>query len=246
MYKPVLAGKPLPHLSPVNANKPKDKTRWCFSFRFWQQKNYFGLDKSSSNWFVSLLEKLQILSEEDTDGFLMDSSKRNSYRYHEINWSQTNIPIQRKDFNWLHKDYLKNEEEYPFVQFQISKALGRIVGFFDEKRIFNILLLDPLHNIQPSKSHNYRVDPCCPLPCEHTLLLNNIDKLIPVKIASECDKECDLFREVRNIKETFTPINIVMLSVDDVDIEDADELTQNGKCSSYAEIFQAGIVYSTD
>lgn len=242
IHKPTLSAKPLQYTSPVNNNKPI-KEKCCFSFRFWKQKSFFGLDKSNPNWFVSFLDKLQTLSEEDIDIFFVDSAKRNAYRYHPINWSQKNIPLQRKDFDWLNRVYLQNEEDYPFVQFQISQALGRIVGFFDERKIFNILLLDPLHNIQPTKFYNYRVDPCDPLPCQHTLLLDKIDKLVPIKTASKCDQECDLFREVKSIRAEFMPINIVMFSVEDIDIQDAQELTENGTCRSYAEIFQVGLEF---
>jgi hypothetical protein len=242
--KPVLGKEPQTSILPVNNQRPSAEFKWSFSFRFWRQIEYFGLNRTDSRWFVSLLERLQTLSEEGIDTFLIDSGKKKSYRYHEINWSQKNIPIQRKDFNWLSKDYLNNEDEYPFVQFQVSKALGRIVGFFDENRIFNILLLDPLHNIQPSSFHNYRVDPCYPLTCYYSLLIDKVDGLVTIKSLSGCKTECDLFRGVQNIREGFVPVNIVMLSVDDVDIKDADALLSNGHVKSYAEIFQTGIVYS--
>lgn len=65
--------------------------------------------------------------------------------------------------SWIYKDYLENEEDFPLYQFQISMANGRVVGFFDENWVFNIVLVDPNHNMQPSKDYDYRVTPCFPL-----------------------------------------------------------------------------------
>lgn len=94
-------------ISPI-AKEPEEKASWSFSFRFWKQIDCFGLDKSQSKWFVSLLEKLKELSVESLDDFLCDSSKRDSYRFHTINWNQKNIPIQRSDLTWIDSDYLSN------------------------------------------------------------------------------------------------------------------------------------------
>ena len=53
----------------------------------------------------------------------------------------------------------ENNEEDFFWQFQLSKGTGRVVGFFDQTNsIFYIVLLDPKHNIQPSKNFGYAVD----------------------------------------------------------------------------------------
>ena len=79
-----------------------------------------------------LLEKLRDLNGESIDAFLADPSKKDYWRYHEISWTQTNIPVSRKDLNWIPKDYLANKAEFPLFQFQISKAVGRVVGFWDE------------------------------------------------------------------------------------------------------------------
>ncbi len=145
---------------------PKEK-RWTFSFRFWRQVENFGFNGANLDlgWFVSLLDQLRALSEETVDAIRRgrDSQKAAALRYHQINWSQQNIPLQRQDFVWLPDDFLNNEAEFPFYQFQISTGNGRIVGFWDDEDIFNVLLLDPRHNIQPSKNFNYRVDPCEPM-----------------------------------------------------------------------------------
>jgi hypothetical protein len=142
---------------------PKEKL-WKFSFRFWRQIDNFGFNGANLDvgWFVSLLDQLKTLSQETVDAIRRgrDSRKADVLRYHEINWSQRNIPLQRHDFDWLPGDFLNNEAEYPFYQFQISTGNGRIVGFWDDEDVFNMLLLDPRHNMQPSNDFNYRVDPC--------------------------------------------------------------------------------------
>jgi hypothetical protein len=49
-----------------------------------------------------------------------------------------NIPIQRIDFDWIERKILENEDEYPFLQFQVSTALGRVVGFFDKRGMITL------------------------------------------------------------------------------------------------------------
>lgn len=102
---------------------------------------------------------------------------KNRWRYHEIDWNGPNVPITRADCNWIDPDYLDNPEEYPFVQFQVSMALGRVVGFWDENDVFNVVLLDPMHNIQPSSYSYYKVRPTKPLGSEYVELLNQFDSL---------------------------------------------------------------------
>jgi hypothetical protein len=153
-----------PSSKKVDSGKKPEKKPWLFSFRFWEQIRYFGLDESSSSWFVSLLEKFTECSKEDLDKFRSDPGKRDAYRFHEINWSQKGIPIQKEHLTWVDATYLNNSTEYPFVQFQISQALGRIVGFFDEKEVFNIVLLDPLHNNLQDSPHLRRCGGRLPWP----------------------------------------------------------------------------------
>lgn len=167
--RPLILPGQAPSAGPVpkeDGSRPKEKL-WTFSFRFWRQLENFGFGGAnlSMNWFVSLLDQLKALSSETVDDIRCgrDSRKVDVLRYHEINWTQRNIPLQRKDFGWLPDDFLNNEEEFPFYQFQISTGNGRIVGFWDDEDVFNVLLMDPRHNMQPSKNYNYRVDPCEPM-----------------------------------------------------------------------------------
>ena len=157
-----VAGKSATHSPP---------SKVCFTFRFWRQIKFFGLSGKEASWFVALINKLQQFSDETIDAFTSDSRKHDVMRYHKVNWGQCNIPIQRSDLEWLPKNYLNNEEEFPIYQFSISQGQGRIAGFWDENKIFNIVLLDPYHNLQPVKKYDYKVTPTVEQLGEHELLV---------------------------------------------------------------------------
>ena len=80
-----------------------DPRRWAFSFRFWRQTEFFGLDKAQPTWFVSLLERLAELSGLVIDDFRSDAAARSYHRYHEIDWDQKNIPVRREDLTWIER-----------------------------------------------------------------------------------------------------------------------------------------------
>lgn len=193
---------------------PKKKT-WVFSFKYYKQIKYFGLDKTDSKWFVSILEKFQELSTMEIDLFFKNFALKKQNRFHEINWSAKNVPVAKKDFGWIPQNILNNDNDFPFIQFQISKALGRVVGFFDIDNIFHIVVLDPLHNIQPSKDYNYSVNDCNPLSCEYTSLLKDIED---VKI--KCEKvNCCVKQDLVNMPTKNNNTNAVLLFLDDEYLE---------------------------
>lgn len=174
---PILSSVP-PTNKPVLLDKGKSQQNWSFSFRYYSQSEYFGLGGISSKWFVSLLERLRDLCKEDIDNFFRDHKIKDANRYHKINWDAKNIPIRRSDITWVDKNVIDNEDDFPFFQFQISTGLGRIIGFWDENyRFFNIVLLDPKHNMQPSKDYDYKVDDTSIENCEFTSLLIDIDNI---------------------------------------------------------------------
>jgi len=232
---PVLDGQPQTHKDPVLLSKPGDR-RWSFSFRFWEQIRYFGLDKSQPKWFVSLLDKLKELSNIQIDKFLADGTERDAWRYHPINWNQKNIPIQSKDLEWVDPVYKDNLDDYPLLQFQISQALGRVVGFWDENNIFNIVLLDPLHNIQPSESHNYRVDTCDPLSCEYTSLLSEINSL---KRLDLCKNDCGHSEKLEQIPTNNVSSNVLMHFLSDEQKEELDSVITDK--STYTDVLMLGV-----
>lgn len=221
------------------SGRPSKPLRWTFSFRFWKQIEFFGLSKVQEKWFVSVLEKLTELSLLTVDEFQSRKGLKNYWRYHEINWNQTNIPINRNDVNWLSSDYRSNPEEFPFFQFMVSQALGRIVGFWDESQVFNVVLLDPLHNIQPTESFGYRIDQCSPLNCSYTSLLMDVEHAK----SSQCNsQDCPAYSQISKIPSETEPYNVILVKLDDSVLNDAKDLIQEGKAKSYTEIFVDGVL----
>lgn len=220
--------------------RPSEKC-WVFSFRFWRQIEFFGLDRTNATWFVSVLDKFQQLSNRSVGDFFADPSERDSWRYHQIKWTQKNIPIQRKSLSWLPSNYLENEEDFPLYQFQISQSLGRVVGFWDEKLIFNVILLDPLHNMQPTESTGYRVDPCSPLPCDYSLLINCVEN-----IANECAQggcpSAEKYRGIEDRKKELQAFSVLMLCLTDTEFfAKAQKWIDSGLVKSHVEIFEYGV-----
>jgi hypothetical protein len=239
--KPVLAKQPIQQSpKPVAPARTFTADRWMFSFRFFKQIENFGLDKQDANWFVSVIEKLVDLSNETVDVFFADKIKKNYWRYHDISWTKKNVPIRREDLKWLQKDYLENATEFPIVQFQISKALGRVVGFWDENRVFNIILLDPLHNIQPSRDFSYKVDPCSPLPCKYTTLLDDIE----AAKKNNCPTEtaCPVNAALRTIPKEGHTYQVTILRLRDDLAKLANEVIEAGKAKSIEEIIENGVL----
>lgn len=174
MAKPVLpSGIPQVTKPVVTPVERRANNNWVFSFQYFSQIELFGANGAPSNWFVSLIERLKDLSSIDKDVFLKNVATKDAFRYHAIDWGSKNVPIKRKDLNWINKDILENEEEFPMFQFHISKALGRVVGYWD-LGIFYIVLLDRLHNIQPSKLRDYKIRDSHPLSCQYTSILEDI------------------------------------------------------------------------
>lgn len=217
---------------------PRAKTnsiKWSFSFRYFNQMEFFGLDVSKADaiWFVSLLDRLKELSSYELDKFLSDTQAMKSWRYHVIKWDAKNIPIRRTDINWVDKHIIENETEFPFWQFMISKAVGRVVGFWDENNeIFNIVLLDPMHNIQPSKDYNYQVTDTRIMPSKYNQLLEVLEDIKNM----ECHDDCKAKRKAFTIPNEYNSKNILHAFIDDSYID-----AMNGK--TLTQIIEAGIEF---
>lgn len=202
-----------------NSNKPvvkevKKDQEWSFSFKYYKQIDFFGLDNIDSKWFVSLLEKLSDFSKIDRESFFKDHKFKQDNRYHKIDWDATNIPIKKDELNWIESEVLNNDDEFPFLQFQISKALGRVVGFWNNNlTIFHIVLLDPKHNIQPAGGkYKYRVDEANVATCKYTYLINKLDEIK----STDCScPDCSLHKEIHLIQEDFHCSNFVYFQLDD-------------------------------
>jgi len=211
-FKPVV-GKEFPTNTPVIVKPPEGQDNWSFSFRYFNQTKYFGLSELDPKWFISLLDKLRDLCKEDVNNFFRDHGLKQGNRYHKINWDAKNIPIKRSEIDWVDKVYINNEEDYPFFQFQISTGLGRVVGFWDQTyTFFNIVLLDPKHNMQPSKKFDYKVDDTTIIHCELTSLLVDFDK---VKGASCTLEECQCKIELSKIPSNLNRGKLISFQLDD-------------------------------
>lgn len=228
----------------VRTVRTKEK-RWEFSFRFFRQIEKFGLDGKTvpNDWLVSLMERLASLSMEKIENILDNQLHADAYRYHPINWSSKNIPIKREDLNWIADTYRNNPDEYPLEQLMLSKGTGRFVGFFDENWVFNIVLLDPLHNLQPARDFNYEVNDCSPLTCELTQVQLAVSSSIELCQVADCKaskgvRDC-LAGSEKGYSETY---GVVLIKVDDLrTIGDAKALMAEGKAKDFAEIFEHGL-----
>jgi hypothetical protein len=133
--------------------------------------------------------------------------------------------------------YLSNEEEFPFYQFTISKANGRVVGFWNENHtIFYVVLLDPLHNLQPSKNFDYKVDDCYPLSCEYSSLIREIE--LTADTRSNCES-CNIKSDLKNIPKKLTQSNAIIGYLDDDFLDEYEKLSEK---FSLSEILELGIL----
>jgi hypothetical protein len=137
------------------------------------------------------------------------------------------------------KSYIENDADYPFVQVHISKGVGRIVGFWDENNVFNIVVLDAFHNLQPSSYREYRVVATKELSCDYSLLLKNVDdaRTRPCKTS-----ECELKQAVHRIPFGIPDHEVLVLPFMTGTIKDAVELISDGKASSMSDIFERGLL----
>lgn len=155
---------PVPGSAPAASARPKatdapDKKYWRFTLRYWQQAKNYGVGAEQGSWFIALLNRLSDLGNCLLEDVMGNIDVKDALRIHPIDWQAKACVTSVDDLDWVPKHYLENPEEYPIMQIHISKALGRIVGFFDQDQVFNIILLDPKHNLQPSKFNGYKIRP---------------------------------------------------------------------------------------
>ena len=226
------------------SSRPENKN-WEFSFKHFRQIDKFGLDGGgiANDWLVSLLERLKQLSQESIENILGNQIMADSYRYHPINWGANSIPIERNTLDWISEPYKSNPEEYPIDQIMVSMGTGRIVGFFDENWVFHLVLLDPLHNLQPSKRFNYTVNPSSPLNCQLTQLQVAVRDGLQHCSGHECGASARI-RDALDEKTYSERYGIVLLKIEDSQtLNDAQALIAEKGADSYAEIFEAGLCY---
>ena len=183
-----------------------------FSFSYFKQIPNFEIGDCSREWHIGLLERLGTLTTMTPEEVLEENKGSIALRCHQIEWDAKNIPIQRKDLDWLPKEILENEVEFPIMQFSITKSTGRIVGYFDrDSYIFHIVLLDPKHNIQPSKKTNYQIQPTTKGISQYDELLNKLERI--KKIVSNCPNgKCELHSHISVVEGLHD--NIVYIGLD--------------------------------
>lgn len=213
-------------------------TEWSFSFKYFKQIENFGLQSLNPNWFVSFIDRLKDLCNIEVERFKNDSNIKDGFRYHEIDWTAYNIPISRADCDWIDQEYLINETDFPFVQFHISKAFGRIVGFWNENDdMFYIVLLDPKHNIYPSKYSEYKIRDSHPLNCQYSSLLRDIE--VVRKHAIKKCTDCNISIELGNLPMNLNNTNAIIFFLEDVYLDEFKKRIGNNPIS---EIIELGLV----
>lgn len=238
--------KKVPKIDLIHSSKDKvppipltaPSVGWSFSFKFFNQPQYFGLGNVRESWFVSLLNRLRDVSRIDPEVLNNSNSRENGIRYHKIDWDARGIPVTRQDFNWVDKPILDNDDEFPFYQFHISKALGRIIGFWNEtSQVFYILVLDPMHNLQPSKRHNYSIRRTNTLDCQYSSLLRDIESLKTK--AQKCD-ECEFSSFLRRLPTPAIEINAIICFLDDSYLDEL--LSRLDSNSTLSQILELGLL----
>jgi hypothetical protein len=135
--------------------------RWSFSFEHWKQREHFGLSPKGddSSWYVALLDRLKELSCHEIENVLADSNFKDAHRMHGFNWEDPRMGVTKEQyFEFVPKHY-RNLEDFEPIQFEITTALGRVVGFIDEQNIFQIVVLDSKHNFFLSDYSDYKKRP---------------------------------------------------------------------------------------
>lgn len=228
----------------IKRSPPKENQHCTFSFRFFEERENFGLKSNgnsiSNRWMLSFIERLGELSKLMVDQLFEKKENAGTLRVHNINWEQRNIPIKRPELTSIDKEYLENSEEFPILQIAVSKALGRIIGFFDEDNCFQIVLLDPLHNAQPSKDNDYKVRLCRPLGCEVTSIRYEAKKAIKKIEDRSCSCAKDLIGSLEWTKSN-PGFAIVVPSENKEMIDHAEELIESGLAESYEHLINLGI-----
>lgn len=206
--------------------------------KYWRQIENFGIGNIEKSWIASLFERISELSKENIDDLRFDDQKKDSLRIHDINWNATNIPISRDDLSWIDKEYKDNPAEYPLIQIHISMALGRIVGFWDDASVFQIVLFDPLHNMQPSKRFDYAVKNTAIQRCQYTQLLAKIERAQK----KSCDAvNCHVSKELRSISAQMPDHIVSIIRLSETTYKDALAACELFEIDGVANLIKAGI-----
>lgn len=212
------------------------ETNIAFSFEHFKQIDGFGIGNCSQLWHVGLLERLTVLSKMTPKQVFEGNAGSDSLRCHKIDWSAKGVVAKRSDFYWLPSVILDNEDEFPLMQISISTGTGRIVGFLDNNSAtFNVIVLDPNHNLQPSRKHGYQITPTTIGISQYDDLLGKLNKI--QTISTKCTRQpCVLNTHIDHIENTH---NIVYVGLEDDFYAKYAELLQE---HSLTKIVETGIL----
>lgn len=216
------------------------KEKLVFSFLHFKQIENFGIGNCSSKWHISFIERLSTLGTMTTQEVLEDNRGSISLRCHPIDWSKKNVPIRRADLTWLPSEILKNDSEFPMMQFSLTTGTGRIIGYFDkETSVFYIVLLDPEHNIQPAQKHNWQIQPTTKGISQYDDLLTKIDSI--KNFVDKCPyiAACKIPPHIKNAQVEH---NIIYAPLDDDFYSNHQELLKE---HTLQEILESGILSLT-
>lgn len=234
---------------------PEAPAKISFSFEYWNQMKYFGLDSSGIDWVVGFFDRIREISRFTRDQWNAqiygNAYVKKKWRYHKVDWAATNIPIKKSDIVWVSKSILENDAEYPFFQFGLGAGGGRFAGFWETDERFAIVLLDPHHNLQPAGDFGYRVTDCAPQEEGHALLhlaLDNTRQSLKCKEV-ECSVHAELAQITvrRNLVGAYAYQDTLPIGIDKNDAESIRELLAAGTVKSVNEILKRGIsLYSEE
>lgn len=182
------------------------------------------------------------MSKMTVDKFKQDSEMRKQFHYHKIDWGPS--PIERKDFDWVDDNILNNESEFPFFQFSISAGTGRVLGYFDVDSTFQVLLLDPLHNLNPSKYVGYKVQPTTFGKCQYTMLIEQTERIVSYTKSQGVDIPEGLWGgNIDALTDEFCDVLIVRVCSETV--RAINELVSNAAIETSGEIIREAVMSYT-
>jgi hypothetical protein len=236
--------------TPIQTGEPATRSgKISLSFEFWRQIKYFGLDRTEMDWVIGLLDRLREISrftkEEWEAETLGNRYGGNRWHYHQVNWNARNIPIQKSNLNWVPSQILDNEDEYAFWQVGFGAGGGRAAGFWETEDRFAIVLLDPHHNLAPSKDYNYKTTECHPEGHAAELLRLAVDR---ARSSLTCSPDtCSIHGSLtqitlgREIRDVYHFAEMIPLGLEEQTSRDLKELLEAGRIPSLHDVVKRGV-----
>lgn len=123
----------------VDENKRKEI---IFSFRYLLEDSDFHIDHDDASYFQTIIRRMQEVCRQTFISLVVNNSR--AWRFHRVTWSDERV--SRDGFGIPGEEDLYDEA----YQFSVSgNEHGRIVGFFTDGRIFNIVWFDKDHTLYP-------------------------------------------------------------------------------------------------